>query len=72
MKPLIIANWKMNPQSLAEAERLFNSVKKGIKNIKEIEIVICPPFIYIPTVQHSKCRSSDLPSICIFTYLTKA
>jgi len=53
MKPLIIANWKMNPQSLAEAERLFNSVKKGIKNIKEIEIVICPPFIYIPTVQHS-------------------
>jgi len=60
MKPLIIANWKMNPQSLAEAKRLFNSVKKGIKNIKEIEIVICPPFIYIPTFQHS-----NIPTIKI-------
>jgi triosephosphate isomerase len=60
MKPLIIANWKMNPQSLAEAKRLFNSVKKGIKNIKEIEIVICPPFIYIPTFQHSSIPTIKL------------
>ncbi len=37
----------MNPQTLAEAKRLFNSVKKGIKNIKNIEVVICPPFVYL-------------------------
>lgn len=53
MKPLIVANWKMNPQSLAEAKRLFNSVKKRLKNIKNVEIVICPPFVYIPTFQYS-------------------
>ena len=47
MKPLIIANWKCNPSTLTEAQRLFNSVKKGIKNIKNTEIVICPPFVYI-------------------------
>lgn len=47
MKKLIIANWKMNPISLKEAESLFNSFKKEIKNIKDIEIVICPPFIYL-------------------------
>jgi len=53
MKPLIVANWKMNPQTLAEAKQLFNSVKKRLKNIKNVEIVICPPFVYIPTFQHS-------------------
>jgi len=47
MKPLIVANWKMNPKSLAEAKRLFNLVKKGVKNIKKAEVVICPPFLYI-------------------------
>ena len=47
MKPLIVANWKMNPQTLAEANRLFNSVKNGVKNIKKVEVVICPPFLYL-------------------------
>ena len=47
MKPLIVANWKMNPQTLAEVKRLFNLVKKGVKNIKNIEAVICPPFLYL-------------------------
>lgn len=50
MKPLIIANWKMNPCTLAEAKQLFNSVKTGIKNIKGAEVVICPPFIYLSTL----------------------
>jgi len=48
MKPLIIANWKCNPVGLEEAERLFNSVEKGIKNVKNTEVVICPPFVYLP------------------------
>jgi len=43
MKPLIVANWKMNPQSLKEAERLFAAVK----NIKAAKVVICPPFVYL-------------------------
>src|SRR4030042_847476 len=46
-KSIVVANWKMNPQSFAEAKQLFNSVKKGIKGIKNAEIVICPPFVYL-------------------------
>lgn len=34
----------MNPKTLAEAKRLFDSVKMGIKNIKNTEVVICPPY----------------------------
>ncbi len=40
MKKLIIANWKCNPKTLAEAKRLFNNVKKT-------KAVICPPFVYL-------------------------
>jgi len=46
MKPLIVANWKMNPGTLAEAEQLFNSVAEGVKDIKDAEVVVCPPYIY--------------------------
>ena len=57
MKPLIVANWKCNPTTLKEAERIFNLVKKEIKNIKNacperdrrVEVVICPPFVYLAT-----------------------
>ena len=47
MKKLIVANWKMNPLNLSDAERLLNSVEKGIEKIKNNEVVICPPFIYL-------------------------
>jgi len=46
-KPLIIANWKMNPTTQKEAEHLFGAVEKGVRKIKEAEMVICPPFIWL-------------------------
>jgi triosephosphate isomerase len=51
MKPLIVGNWKMNPQTLAEAKKLFNSVKKGVKDIKKSEIVICVPFVFLSALK---------------------
>jgi triosephosphate isomerase len=50
-KPLIIANWKMNPQTLRRARLLFNSVKAGVKKIKNIKVIICPPFVYLPSLK---------------------
>ncbi|MDO8435864.1 MAG: triose-phosphate isomerase [bacterium] len=52
-KLLIIGNWKCNPTTLAKAKQLFNSVKKGIKKIKNIEVVICPPFVYLSVLAAS-------------------
>jgi triosephosphate isomerase len=54
MKPLIVANWKMNPQTMAEAELLFNSIQRGIKKSKNVEVVICPPFLYISNLKSQK------------------
>jgi len=50
MKPIIIANWKMNPETLKKAETLFEGIKKGLKDIKNAEIVICPPFVYLTSL----------------------
>jgi len=50
MKPFIIANWKCNPINLKEAKLLFNSVKIGLKDYKKAEVIICPPFIYLSSL----------------------
>ncbi|MBZ9577769.1 triose-phosphate isomerase [Patescibacteria group bacterium] len=52
MKTLIVANWKTNPQTLRGAKKLFNSVKRGARNIKRTEIVICPPFVFLSNIQY--------------------
>jgi len=49
MKPLIVANWKTNPSSLKEAEKLLESIKKEVLAAKKVKIVICPPFLYLST-----------------------
>jgi len=46
-KPLIIANWKCNPTKAEEAKHLFSALEGGIRQIKEAEVVVCPPFVYL-------------------------
>lgn len=52
MKKLIVGNWKMNPENLAKAQNLFNVILSRVKREKKIfqnsEIIICPPFIFLP------------------------
>jgi len=47
MKTLIIANWKCNPGNLVKAKKLFSAVKKGTEVVKGVEVVVCPPFVYL-------------------------
>ncbi len=60
MKPIIIANWKMNPQSSKEANKLFEDIEKEIKDIKKAEIVICPPFVFLPSFTNIKKGAQDV------------
>lgn len=62
MKPLIVANWKMNPATLAEAKALFDSVGRGVKTIKNSDIVICPPFVYLSELLATKPKLPKLGS----------
>lgn len=56
MKNLLVANWKMNPLNLAEAKKLFD----GIKGNPDVEIVICPPFVYLADrdIISARCRDN--------------
>lgn len=57
-KMIIIGNWKMNPLTSKEAEKLFGSITKSVSRIKKTEVVICPPFIYLDKL--TKIRTSKI------------
>ena len=42
-KLIIAGNWKMN-KTVAEALALVRGLKIELANIKEVDIVVCPPF----------------------------
>lgn len=62
-KKIIIGNWKMNPRTLKEAEKLFNVVAKGILNVKKTEVAICPPFIYLPAFAKAMAGKEKLKKL---------
>ena len=46
-KKIVIANWKMNPASRKEAEKLFSAVAGIATKMKKTKIIICAPFVYL-------------------------
>lgn len=57
MTKLIAANWKMNPQSYAEAEKLANATIAGSKGKKNVEVVLCPPFPWLTDFSHKSSKA---------------
>jgi triosephosphate isomerase len=45
-KKLIVGNWKMNPISGKDAEKIFKGIIRNLPNLKNTEVVACPPFIF--------------------------
>lgn len=52
MGKIIVANWKMNPQTYAEAVELTFSVIKMVEKRKNAKIVLCPPFVWLTDLSH--------------------
>jgi len=44
---IVIANWKMNPQTIKDAKALFYDTSDGVRKFKNVETIICPPFVYL-------------------------
>ncbi len=49
-EPLVVGNWKMNPQNAEIAKRLGADVKKMVAKHRNVQIVVVPPAIFIPIV----------------------
>ena len=47
--PLVAANWKMNGQR-ARITTLLNGLKLGLSADSAVEIVVCPPYVYLQQV----------------------
>jgi triosephosphate isomerase len=55
MKKLIIANWKLNPTTLKDAQKLAASINVKAKN----KVVLCPPTIYLSSINYSNLGAQD-------------
>ncbi|MBY0376510.1 triose-phosphate isomerase [Patescibacteria group bacterium] len=59
-KNIIIGNWKMNPRTAKDAEKLWSEVQKGLSPLKKTEIVICAPFIYLEKLKKTQGKSTKI------------
>ena len=56
-KLIIAGNWKMN-KTVAEALALVNSLKLELTNIREVDLIVCPPFTALESVSRSVLDSN--------------
>jgi|YNPNPStandDraft_1061719.scaffolds.fasta_scaffold03181_5 triosephosphate isomerase len=48
-RPFVAGNWKMNMER-ASAAALAKAVAEGAGNYPQVDIAVCPPFVYLETV----------------------
>jgi triosephosphate isomerase (TIM) len=71
-KTYIIANWKMNPASAKEAQNLFDAVVQGVQGVENVEVVVCPPAIYLYNILNTKYNLHAGAQDCAFADPTGA
>ncbi len=49
-QPLVAGNWKMNGSRESVFE-LLKGIREGVKSVIGAEVVVCPPYVYIPEAQ---------------------
>jgi triosephosphate isomerase len=47
--PLVIGNWKMHT-TLGEARALATAIRDGLRRVRSVEVVLCPPFTALAAV----------------------
>ena len=50
-RPLVAGNWKMNG-SRESVKTLLDGIKGGLDAVKQAEVVVCPPYVYIPDAKN--------------------
>jgi triosephosphate isomerase (TIM) len=58
-KLIIAGNWKMN-KTVAEALALVNDLALELKKVKEVDIVICPPFTALESVSKAMLEVKNI------------
>jgi triosephosphate isomerase len=58
-KLIIAGNWKMN-KTVAEALALVSDLKLEVGNIREVDVVVCPPFTALESVSKAIIDDSNI------------
>jgi len=58
-KLIIAGNWKMN-KTVAEALALVEDLKRDLTSVKEVDIVVCPPFTTLSDVSKAILDSKNI------------
>src|SRR5580658_2298345 len=58
-KLIIAGNWKMN-KTVAEALALVKDLKLEVASVKELDIVVCPPFTALESVSKTILESKNI------------
>lgn len=58
-KLIIAGNWKMN-KTVAEAVALVNDLKLELAKVKEVDIVVCPPFTALESVSKAILETKNI------------
>jgi len=58
-KLIIAGNWKMN-KTVAEALALVDDLKRDLVGVKEVDIVVCPPFTALESVSKSILETQNI------------
>ena len=66
MGKIIVANWKANPSTLAEAQELFRAEVIEAAKYENVQTVICPPFVFIEEL--AKINDANLGAQDVLTF----
>ncbi len=66
-KKLIIANWKMNPSSLKEAENIWKQTLINATKAKNASVIVCMPYTYLYLAKKHKTKKIILGAQNVFT-----
>lgn len=47
MRSIVVANWKMNPQTMRDAKRLFEATRKAAEGAKSVSVILAPPSVFL-------------------------
>lgn len=50
-QPLVAGNWKMNG-SQAASGALLDALANGLRDLKRVQVAICPPCVFLPLAAH--------------------
>ena len=46
-RKIVVANWKMNPETPARAREIFRVVSRQAKKFNSVDVVVCPPVAFL-------------------------